>query len=445
MFVEQIDQYLAELKSALDSLDREAIDRVIAEFLRAWREGRTIFFIGNGGSAATASHFVVDMTKGTSIGGQPMLRTISLGDNVPSLTAWANDVSYEVIFAERLRALASPGDVIVAISCSGNSRNVLEAIRVARIMRLRTIGFIGDQGGQLENMVDICVHAPAEFIGQQEDIHMILDHIIFRILHQQMLTESSRVDGEQVKAMVLAAGEGTRLRPFTQDRAKSMLPIAGKPALEHILNWLRSYGIRQVAINLHHCPKSITSYFGDGERLNMHIVYKHEPQILGTAGGTRNLADFLDRRFVLVYGDVLTDLNLAELIAFHDDHMSRLPEGVPALTMALYRTPNPTEAGIVELDAEGRITRFVEKPAAEDVFSDLANAGVLVIEPGILNFIPQGATFDFGLDLFPMLLQRGIPMFGWPLPKDTYLLDFGSLEKYAQTQVEWPARIGRDE
>lgn len=435
---EALDRYLAEVGEALAKLDRQAIAEVVDEFLRAWREGATLFFAGNGGSAATAAHFVVDMSKGTAVPGRPPLRAISLTDNLPSLTAWANDASYDVAMSERLRALASPDDVLVAISCSGTSRNVLRAVQTAHALGLRTIGLAGRDGGRLKDMVDVCVCAPAEWIGQQEDLHMVIDHAVTLALREAMLAESTRVDGTAVKAMILAAGEGTRLRPLTHTLAKAVLPVGGKPALEHVLEWLRSYGIRDVGVNLHHCPESITSRFSDGERLGMRLTYSREPELLGTAGGVRAFASFLDRRFVLVYGDVLTDLDLGNLVQYHTERVASLPPGTPALTMALSKTERPSEVGIVEVDARGRVTRFVEKPAPGTAFSDLSNAGVLVLEPGILDHIPAGRAVDFGQDVFPALLERGVPMFGWRIPDGAYLADYGTLEAYARVQIEWP-------
>ncbi len=441
---ESIDRYIAAVTDALSKLDRQAIGEVVDEFLRAWREGATLFFAGNGGSAATASHFVVDMSKGTAVPGRPPLRAISLTDNLPSLTAWANDSSYDIAMSERLRALASPNDVLVAISCSGTSRNVLHAVQTAHALGLRTIGLAGRDGGRLKDMVDVCVCAPAEWIGQQEDLHMVLDHAITLALRDAMLAESTRIDGTTVKAMILAAGEGVRLRPLTNTYAKAVLPVGGKPALEHVLEWLRSYGIRDVGINLHHCPESITSCFGDGERLGMRLTYSREPELLGTAGGVRALASFLNRRFVLVYGDVLTDLNLGDLVQYHAKKVASLPAAAPALTMALWKTERPSsEVGIVEVDAGGRVTRFVEKPSPGTTFSNLSNAGVLVLEPGILDHIPAGRAVDFGQDVFPALLKRGVPMFGWRIPDGAYLADYGTLESYARVQVEWPPKRGR--
>ena len=236
-----------------------------------------------------------------------------------------------------------------------------------------------------------------------------------------------------MKAMILAAGEGTRLRPLTAEQPKPMLPVAGIPTLEWIVRWLRAYDVREIAMNLSWLPETVERYFGDGSRWDVSLRYSIEDRILGTAGGVKRLESFFDSAFVLVYGDVLTDFDLEALIRFHRSR----PPG-PKVTLSLTRVPNPTECGIVGIDEAGRITRFVEKPPAEEVFSDLANAGVLIMEPEILASIPMETFYDFSLDLFPRLLAQGVPFYGWIMPTHSYLIDIGSHEKYARVQEEWP-------
>jgi NDP-sugar pyrophosphorylase family protein len=317
-----------------------------------------------------------------------------------------------------------------------------------------------------------------------------------------------------VKALVLAAGEGTRLRPLTLNKPKPMLPIAGKPLLEHTIAWLRGHGITRIAINLHHQPEAITGYFGDGRRWGVELTYSHEETILGTAGAIKKLEGYFDDTFVVVYGDVLTDLDLTALIEFHNQKrkgireqgnkgireqgnkgireqgdegirgqgnkgkreqgdkgirkkgnkgkggrvhglFSLLPSSllhlfpsplfslfpyqlIPLSTISLYRVPNPTECGIVELEADGRITRIVEKPDPEEVFSDLASAGVMVMEAGVMDFIPPNTFYDIGYHLLPDLIARGVVrVYGVPIAAGEYLIDIGTPEKYEQAQQEW--------
>jgi mannose-1-phosphate guanylyltransferase len=213
-----------------------------------------------------------------------------------------------------------------------------------------------------------------------------------------------------------------------------MLPIGGVPLLDILVRLLARHGVREIAINLHHKPDVVTDYFGDGLRWGVRLTYSHEEQILGTAGAVRRLQSFLDERFFVLYGDVLTDLDLTGLAAFHE------AKGA-ALTAALYRVPRPWECGIVGMDADGRIVRFVEKPPRDQVFSDLANAGVYVMEPSLIADIPPDTFYDFGHDLFPRLIARRVAIYGYPIGPNDYLLDIGSPDKYEQAQREWPKRI----
>ncbi|MEM0128685.1 MAG: SIS domain-containing protein [Thermoplasmata archaeon] len=177
-----VHRYLEETKAAIDEpYLQEAFRRIVPELLRARREGRTIFFFGNGGSASTASHFVTDIAKST-MRSPPFpkrrFRCLALNDNTPGVTAWANDADYSVVFAEQLRALAQRGDVAVAISGSGNSPNVLRAVEAARELGLFTIGLTGIGGGKLKSMVDVPVVVPSPSMQHTEDVHLMICHIL---------------------------------------------------------------------------------------------------------------------------------------------------------------------------------------------------------------------------------------------------------------------------
>jgi NDP-sugar pyrophosphorylase family protein len=231
-----------------------------------------------------------------------------------------------------------------------------------------------------------------------------------------------------MKGMILAAGEGTRLRPLTLTQPKPMLPVGDRPLLAHIIAWLHRYGVREIGVNLHFKPETVTTYLGDGSAFGVHLTYSIESEIMGTAGGVKALEDLFDETFVVVYGDILTTLNLDNVLAAHRRRQA-------AVTVVLYRVPNPCECGLVDMDAEQRIRRFVEKPPKEQVFTDLANAGVYILEPGVLGHIPEKRFYDFGRDLFPRLLEEGVPMYGFPT--DEYLLDIGDPQKYAHAQRDW--------
>jgi NDP-sugar pyrophosphorylase family protein len=229
-----------------------------------------------------------------------------------------------------------------------------------------------------------------------------------------------------VRALVLAAGEGQRLRPLTRDRPKPMLPVGDRPLLEHIICLLREHGITEIAINLHYKPWSILDYLGDGQRWGVQIRYSVEEQLLGSAGAARRLSWYWQGEpFLVFYGDLYTDLDIGDLIATHRRRS-------PQLTMAVYEVDNPTACGIVELDGQDRVVRFVEKPAPDQVFSRLANAGVFVVEPRLLDLVPPDTPYDFGHDLFPQLLARGLPMLGYRIQQR--LIDIGTPENYRRAQ-----------
>jgi NDP-sugar pyrophosphorylase family protein len=166
---------------------------------------------------------------------------------------------------------------------------------------------------------------------------------------------------EPMKALILAAGKGTRLKQLTTDRPKPMLEVGGEPLLARHIRSLRQAGVTQIAINLHHAPAVIVDYFGDGAGFGVQIVYSFEPELLGTAGAAKLLAAFLDEPFFVVYGDGFTNVDLAQLARVHTAQKARTGAAV-ALTMALFHVPNPTECGLVELTDAGRVKRFVEKP-----------------------------------------------------------------------------------
>jgi D-sedoheptulose 7-phosphate isomerase len=184
--LKNIETYLIQLQETISLLPAETIDQIIDTLLESAWNGRKVFICGNGGSASTASHFACDLAKNTIIPGAPRFRVMALTDNVAMMTAWANDTAFENIFAEQLIALVEPGDVVIGISCSGNSGNVLKAVEVARQQGATTIGFTGDQGGRLKDMVDICLLVASPRIEQQEDVHLIVEHCICAAIRDQL-------------------------------------------------------------------------------------------------------------------------------------------------------------------------------------------------------------------------------------------------------------------
>ena len=232
-----------------------------------------------------------------------------------------------------------------------------------------------------------------------------------------------------MKAFILAAGLGTRLRALGLNVPKVMVPIGGKPLLEHHFNLFRRYGITEFIVNLHHLPESITGHFGDGSRFGVRITYSHEPVLLGTAGAVKKMEAMLrDEPFIVFYGDNLIELDLGALLEFH-----RVRGGVG--TIALWESPEPWTGGVVETAADGRIRRFVEKPDRKEISTNLINAGIYVLEPAVLDAIPSGEFKDFGKDIFPLLLAQGKPLYA--MKPNAYIQDVGTPERLAKAQKDF--------
>lgn len=176
--------YFSELEQMMRAISLPDLKKVLAILEETYHNGHRIFVMGNGGSAATASHFALDLSKNTIMPGAPRVKAISLTDHVPLITAWSNDTHYEHIFAEQLANMIEPGDVVIGISASGNSANVINAVKLARQNRAATIGLLGAKGGKLKDLVDACVLAPGQNIEQEEDAHMILAHVITRHMRE---------------------------------------------------------------------------------------------------------------------------------------------------------------------------------------------------------------------------------------------------------------------
>jgi D-sedoheptulose 7-phosphate isomerase len=185
----RIARYISEVQALIGAMPEQDIRQVIDVILRAWRDGRRIYVMGNGGSAATSSHFACDLGKGTLLPGKPPFKVVPLTDNVPLITAWGNDVSFDEIFARQLDGVIETGDVAIAISTSGNSPNLLKAMPVARAAGAVTVGFIGFDGGRLKEMVDMYVLAPGRHTGQCEDAHHVLQHLICDVIRQELAEE----------------------------------------------------------------------------------------------------------------------------------------------------------------------------------------------------------------------------------------------------------------
>jgi mannose-1-phosphate guanylyltransferase/phosphomannomutase len=230
-----------------------------------------------------------------------------------------------------------------------------------------------------------------------------------------------------MRAVVMAGGEGTRLRPLTSNQPKPMVPIVGKPCMEHILELLRTHGLEDVIVTVAFLPQAIRGYFGEGETLGLNIEYSVEESPLGTAGSVRLAAPRLDETFLVISGDALCDVDLTELVVAHREKGA-------AVTIALKSVENPLEFGIVVTDEDGRVERFLEKPSWGQVFSDTINTGIYVLEPEVLRHVPVDRAYDFSKELFPLLLEMGRPIYGHPV--EGYWQDIGNLDQFRQANFD---------
>ena len=231
-----------------------------------------------------------------------------------------------------------------------------------------------------------------------------------------------------MRAVLMAGGSGTRLRPLTCDLPKPMVPILNRPIAEHIINLLKRHQIYEVIATLHYLPDVLRDYFQDGGDFGVQMTYAvEEDQPLGTAGCVKNIAELLDETFLVISGDSITDFDLTGAIEFHKKNKSKA-------TLILTRVPNPIEFGVVITDAEGRITRFLEKPSTSEIFSDTVNTGTYILEPEVLEYLPANVECDFSKDLFPLLLDKNEPMYGYVA--DGYWCDVGHLDAYREAQYD---------
>lgn len=231
-----------------------------------------------------------------------------------------------------------------------------------------------------------------------------------------------------MKAVVMAGGEGSRLRPLTSLHPKPLVPILGRPIMEHIILLLKEHGITEIVVTLHYLADTIEGYFGDGRDLGVKIVYSIEDIPQGTAGSVKKAEKHLrDETFLIISGDALTDLDIPKALRFHRENGS-------LATMILAHVPNPLEFGVVITDEDGRIHRFLEKPSWGEVFSDTVNTGMYILEPDVFNYMQPEKSYDWSQDIFPQLLRENKPLFGY-ITKG-YWCDVGNLTQYREAQYQ---------
>ncbi|MBI3978902.1 MAG: NDP-sugar synthase [Chloroflexi bacterium] len=226
-----------------------------------------------------------------------------------------------------------------------------------------------------------------------------------------------------MKGIILVGGEGTRLRPLTAKVPKPMVPIVNRPFLRHMIDHLRGHGIKDIILAMAYLPDKIQGYFGDGRELNVELIYVVEQVPLGTAGAVKNILDQigLDETFFVFNGDVFTDLNLTAMLQWHREKRA-------LVSIGLTPVEDPTAYGIVELEADERVRRFIEKPAWDAVTTNLINAGTYIVEPAAFKYVPPKIHFMFENGLFPVLLQVGEPVYGYA--SNAYWIDIGTPQRY---------------
>lgn len=230
-----------------------------------------------------------------------------------------------------------------------------------------------------------------------------------------------------MKAMIMAGGEGSRLRPLTCDCPKPLVPILDRPVMEYALDLLKSHGVQDVGVTLMYLSDRIMNHFGEGNDFGVRLSYYIEESPLGTAGSVRQAAAQMNETFAVLSGDGLTDADLSAALAFHKQRRAMA-------TLVLKRVELPLEYGVVITDAEGRVRRFLEKPGWGEVFSDLVNTGIYILEPEVMDLIPEGKPFDFSRDLFAMMLKRELPIYGYQM--EGYWCDIGDISAYIKAHVD---------
>ena len=226
-----------------------------------------------------------------------------------------------------------------------------------------------------------------------------------------------------MKAVILVGGQATRLLPLTNTTPKALVPVVNLPFLEHTIRHLKGHRIKDIVLALGHLSRPITEYLGDGRRLGVRLSYVVEDTPLGTAGAIKNAERYLDETFLVLNGDCFTDLDITAMVTRHQERRARV-------TIALTPVADPTSYGLVESDAEGRVSRFLEKPEPSQITTNTINAGIYVLEPEVLAQVPPHTSVSIEREIFPRLLEQGQPVYAYLSPG--YWIDIGTPEKYLQ-------------
>jgi mannose-1-phosphate guanylyltransferase len=226
-----------------------------------------------------------------------------------------------------------------------------------------------------------------------------------------------------MQALILVGGEATRLRPLTCHMPKSMVPVLNTPFLEHVIRYLGEHGVKDIVLAQGHLPRPMDDYFGDGSRFNAKLTYALEAKPMNTAGAVKNAEQFLKGCFFVLNGDIFTDLDLTDMLKFHQERKAKV-------TIAVTPVEDPSAYGLIETGPNGRVTRFLEKPIRDEITTNMINAGTYILEAEILDFIPPFTNYSFERQLFPELLERGEPVYAYS--SSSYWIDIGTPQKYFQ-------------
>ncbi len=231
-----------------------------------------------------------------------------------------------------------------------------------------------------------------------------------------------------MKAVIMAGGQGSRLRPLTINRPKPLVPLVDKPVMAHIVGLLKKHGFTEVVATLQFMADRVQDHFGDGASFGVQFHYSVEEVPLGTAGSVKQAESFLDEPFLVISGDALTDFDLSQVVAFHREHGA-------LVTITLTRVPNPLEYGVIIVNEDGRVRQFLEKPSWSEVFSDTVNTGIYVLDPRVFEYIEPGRPFDFSQDLFPRIMEQGEPIYGYIA--SGYWCDIGNMQEYMRATADY--------
>ena len=230
-----------------------------------------------------------------------------------------------------------------------------------------------------------------------------------------------------LKAVILVGGPGTRLQPLTYDTPKAMVPVLNKPFLAHTIAYLKQFGIEDIILALNYLHETIQGYFGDGSQFGVRLAYCVEEEPMGTAGAVKNAGAYLDSTFVVLNGDVFTDLDIADMLACHSNNGAKA-------TISLQWVEDPSAFGVVETDDDRRVRRFIEKPPRAEATTNWINAGTYILEPEVLELVPSSSHYMFEKGLFPRLLELDEPVYGYPF--SGYWLDMGNPGKYLYLNLD---------